>query len=72
MLLAPLDDDDLERLILAHSPRFQALLDKSRGSIKRGKGLLRDEFWQAVEQRYPPPSSSHRMKNVVHEEHEDR
>lgn len=26
--LAPLDDDDLERLILARSPRFQALLEK--------------------------------------------
>jgi prevent-host-death family protein len=51
VLLAPLDDDDLESLVLARSPRFQALLDKSRQSIRAGKGLSRDEFWKTVEQR---------------------
>ena len=51
VLLAPLDDDDLERLILARSPRFQALLDQSRQSIQAGKGLSRAEFWEAVRQR---------------------
>jgi len=49
VLLAPVDDDDLERLILARSPRFQALLEKSRQSIRAGKGLSRTEFWKAVE-----------------------
>ena len=29
VLLAVTDDDELERLVLAHSPKFQALLDKS-------------------------------------------
>jgi prevent-host-death family protein len=38
VLLAPIDDDDLEGLLLARSPRFQALLDKSRASIQAGKG----------------------------------
>lgn len=51
VLLAPLDDDDLERLILARSPRFQALLEKSRRSIKAGKGLSQEDFWQAVAER---------------------
>lgn len=51
VLLAPLDDDDLERLVLAHSPRFRALLEKSRKSIRSGKGLSEDEFWQAVKER---------------------
>lgn len=50
-LLVPVDDDDLERLILAHSPRFQALLEKSRRSVQAGKGLSRDGFWKAVKQR---------------------
>ncbi|MFM9960518.1 MAG: hypothetical protein ACKV2Q_04760 [Planctomycetaceae bacterium] len=49
--MKPPDDDDLERLILAHSPRFQALLEKSRQSIKAGKGLSHVEFWKAVKQR---------------------
>ena len=51
VLLAPVDDDDLESLILARSPRFQGLLDKSRQSIKAGKGLSRKDFWQAVAER---------------------
>jgi prevent-host-death family protein len=51
VLLAPLDEEDLERLVLSHSPSFQAILDQSRQSIEAGKGLSRDAFWQAVEQR---------------------
>lgn len=51
VLLAPIDDDDLEGLLLARSPRFQQLLARSRESIKRGKGLSRDTFWQAVGER---------------------
>jgi prevent-host-death family protein len=51
VLLTPLDDDDLESLILARSPRFQALLQKSRESLATGKGLPRKDFWKAVAQR---------------------
>ncbi len=51
VLLAPRDEEDLERLVLSHSPRFQAVLERSRQSIDAGKGLSRDAFWQAVEQR---------------------
>ena len=52
VLLAPIDDDDLEDLILARSPRFQALLSKSRKSIEAGKGLSRKDFWKAVGERH--------------------
>jgi prevent-host-death family protein len=51
VLLTPFDDDDLERLLLARSLRFQALLDKSRQSIKEGKGLSEKEFWKQVATR---------------------
>ena len=51
VLLVPYDDDDLERLLLGRSPRFQALLDRSRQSIKEGKGLSEKAFWQAVRKR---------------------
>jgi prevent-host-death family protein len=51
VLLAPQDDDDLERLILAHSPRFQAMLNRSRQSIKEGKVLSEKQFWEAVRKR---------------------
>jgi prevent-host-death family protein len=51
VLLAPTDDDDLERLLLARSPRFQKLLNRSRQSIKEGKGLSESAFWKAVRER---------------------
>ncbi len=51
VLLAPTDDDDLERILLARSPRFQALLRKSRKSISEGRGLSHKEFWRAVKER---------------------
>ena len=51
VLLVPEDDDDLERLMLARSPRFQTLLNRSRQSIKDGKGLSETGFWEAVRKR---------------------
>src|SRR5438045_4963283 len=48
VLIVPHDDDDLERLMLGRSPRFQAMLDRSRQSIKAGKGLPEKAFWEAV------------------------
>ncbi len=53
VLLAPVDDDDLEGLLLARSPRFQSLLARSRESIKQGRGLSREDFWKAVAERTP-------------------
>jgi prevent-host-death family protein len=53
VLLAPADDDDLESLLLARSPRFQTLLAKSRHSLQAGKGLSQSQFWKAVRQRQP-------------------
>src|SRR5713226_1194756 len=51
VLLVPYDDDDLERLMLGRSARFQAMLNRSRQSIKKGKGLSEEAFWNAVRQR---------------------
>jgi len=51
VLLVPYDDDDLERLMLGRSPRFQAMLDRSRQSIQAGEGLSEEAFWQAVRKR---------------------
>lgn len=47
----PKAEDDLERLMLSRSKRFQALREKSRRSIKAGKGLTEKEFWQTVDKR---------------------
>ena len=50
LIIAPVDDDDLENLLLTRSPQFQAMLEQSRHSIREGKGLTESEFWSQVEQ----------------------
>ena len=48
VLVSPVDDDDVESLVLARSPRLQRLLKKSRASIAAGQGLSAKEFWNTV------------------------
>src|SRR5579871_2596032 len=48
VLLAVKDDDELERLVLAHSPKFQAILGVSRQQIEENRGISHDEFWRTV------------------------
>ena len=66
VLLTPCDEDDLERILLARSPRFQALLNRSRQSLRKGKGLSEQDFWRAVRKRAPQrkaaPARSRRPK----------
>jgi prevent-host-death family protein len=50
ILLAPIDDDDLEGLLLSRSPRFRSLLSKSRRSVRAGKGLTAAAFWATAAQ----------------------
>jgi prevent-host-death family protein len=51
VLLVPYDEEDLERIMLERSPRLHVLLDRSRQSIKEGKGLSEEAFWEAVRAR---------------------
>ena len=51
VLLVPQDDDDLERLLLGRSPRFQAMLDRSRRSIDEDQGISEADFWKAARKR---------------------
>jgi prevent-host-death family protein len=48
VLLAVSDQDELERLVLAYSPKFQALLDKSRRQIEETGGIPHKRFWREV------------------------
>jgi prevent-host-death family protein len=52
VLLSPVDDDDLERLILARSRRLQRLLARSRQTLRAGDGLAQKEFWEVVAERH--------------------
>jgi len=47
-MIAVTDDDELKRLVLAHSPNFQAILDKSRRQIDETGGIPHEQFWRVV------------------------
>lgn len=43
------DEDEIERLLMAYSPRLQAILEASRKQIREGDALSHKEFWAEVE-----------------------
>ena len=43
------DEEEVERLLLAYSPRLQAILEASRKQIREGDVLSHEEFWAEVE-----------------------
>ncbi len=43
------DADEIERLLLAYSPRLRAILEASRKQIREGDVLSHEEFWAEVE-----------------------
>lgn len=49
VLLSVEDDDELERLLLGYTPRFQGILEAARKQIRERGGVPHDEFWQDVE-----------------------
>jgi hypothetical protein len=42
-------EDELERVLMADSPRLQELLAAARHRIDAGAGISDDEFWKDVE-----------------------
>jgi len=42
------DKEELERLILAHTPRFQSLTKEAEKRIKASGGMDHNEFWDNV------------------------
>ena len=50
VLLAMSDENELERLILAYSPKFQEILSIAEKQIQEGSGIPHDEFWKEIEE----------------------
>jgi prevent-host-death family protein len=48
-LLAVTDEDELERLMMAYSPRLRAILDAAQKRIKSGAGIPAEKFWAEVQ-----------------------
>jgi prevent-host-death family protein len=49
-LLAVRDDEELERLVLAHSPRLQSILKTARQQIREGEGIRHEDFWREMDE----------------------
>jgi prevent-host-death family protein len=45
VILGIQDDDELERLLMAYSPRLQQILETSRQQIREGEWVSHEEFW---------------------------
>ena len=43
------DEEEIERLLMAYSPRLQAILEASRKQIREGEVLNHKEFWAEIE-----------------------
>lgn len=52
VLLGVQDDEELEQLLLAHSPKLREILDAADRRIEAGKGIDHDEFWRHVEAKH--------------------
>jgi prevent-host-death family protein len=48
ILLGAGDEEDLERLLMAHSPKLQAILDAARKRFRSGGGIPHEVFWREV------------------------
>lgn len=52
ILLNVIEEDEIEGLLLAYSPKFRALLQAARSEIKQTGGIPHDEFWQQMDAEY--------------------
>jgi len=50
VLLAVDDEEELERLVFAYSPRLRTILDAARKRIRAGGGIRHEDLWQELEE----------------------
>ena len=53
VLLSIEDESELERLVLAYTPRFRGILEAARQQIRDTGGVRHEEFWQEMEAETP-------------------
>ena len=46
MLLSMKDEDELEGILLAYSPKLRQILELAERQIREGKGIKHEDFWQ--------------------------
>lgn len=50
-LLSVEDEDEIERLTLAYSPKLKKILTLARRQIKEQGGIPHDDFWKEIGER---------------------
>ena len=48
VLLSMQDEDELERLLMAYSPKLQRILQAAEKQIRSGKGISHKDFWEEI------------------------
>lgn len=51
VLLAMQDEDELERILMAYSPKLQRILERAEKQLLAGRGIKHDEFWREFENK---------------------
>jgi len=46
LVSVPEDEEELERFILAHTPKFRRLIDSAAKRIRKRGGVSHDDFWK--------------------------
>ena len=64
-MLGVQDEDEIERLLMAYSPRLQAILQASRKQIREGDVLTHEEFWGVVAASRAPKRRGGKQKARV-------
>jgi prevent-host-death family protein len=58
------DEDEIERLLMAYSPRLRAILERSRKQFREGQWLSEEKFWSQFEGGKPSSSSGRTKKKT--------
>jgi prevent-host-death family protein len=65
VVLAVTDEDELERLLMAHSPRLQAILTAARERLQAGMGIPNERFWAEVEGETAADKPGRKRKKTI-------
>lgn len=49
LLLSVKDEEEIERLLLAYSPKFKNILHVAERQVREGKGIKHEDFWRDME-----------------------
>lgn len=49
VLLRSESEEDVERLLMGHSPKLQSILEAARKRFRQGRGIPHETFWKEVE-----------------------